>query len=177
MQQVPELCRHVARQTFSGRIYEPELHPARHASGPNGYGDDAESGRHVNPPGSFAMPLIFSYGTLQQDNVQLSTFGRLLQGHADELVGAEQSTLRIDDENVVATSGRTHHPVVRLNGLAGSRVRGTVFEITDAELARADQYEVAAYKRVAVVLVSGKEAWVYVDARPPSAAAEDGRGV
>jgi hypothetical protein len=25
------------------------------------------------------MPLLFSYGTLQQENVQLSTFGRLLQ--------------------------------------------------------------------------------------------------
>jgi hypothetical protein len=94
------------------------------------------------------MPLIFSYGTLQQDNVQLSTFGRLLEGHGDELVGAEKSLLRIDDEKVVATSGRADHPVVRLNGLATSRVRGTVYEITDAELARADRYEVAAYKRV-----------------------------
>jgi hypothetical protein len=25
------------------------------------------------------MPLLFSYGTLQQDDVQLSTFGRLLK--------------------------------------------------------------------------------------------------
>jgi pyridoxine 4-dehydrogenase len=119
----------------------------------------------LNPPDRCAMPLIFSYGTLQQDNVQLSTFGRLLEGHGDELVGAEKSLLRIDDEKVVATSGRADHPVVRLNGLATSRVRGTVYEITDAELARADRYEVAAYKRVAVVLASGKEAWVYVDAR------------
>ena len=28
----------------------------------------------------FTMPLLFSYGTLQQKNVQLATFGRLLQG-------------------------------------------------------------------------------------------------
>ena len=26
------------------------------------------------------MPLLFSYGTLRQETVQLSTFGRLLQG-------------------------------------------------------------------------------------------------
>jgi gamma-glutamylcyclotransferase (GGCT)/AIG2-like uncharacterized protein YtfP len=45
-------------------------------------------------------------------------------------------------------------------------VSGTVFEITDAELAAADQYEqLAAYKRVAAMLASGKQAWVYVDAR------------
>jgi len=41
-----------------------------------------------------------------------------------------------------------------------------VFEITDAELAAADRYEqTAAYIRIAAVLESGKEAWVYVDAR------------
>lgn len=112
------------------------------------------------------MALLFSYGTLQQENVQLCTFGRLLRGHADELVGAELSTLRIDDADVVATSGKTDHPIVRLNGRVNSRVRGTVFELTDAELAHADRYEVAAYKRVAARLASGNEAWVYVDARP-----------
>jgi hypothetical protein len=49
-------------------------------------------------------------------------------------------------------------------------VSGTVFEISDAELASADRYEMSAYCRVAAVLASGKRAWVYVDARfaPPS---------
>ena len=43
---------------------------------------------------------------------------------------------------------------------------GTVFEIADVELAAADQYEqLAAYKRVAAMLASGKQAWMYVDAR------------
>jgi gamma-glutamylcyclotransferase (GGCT)/AIG2-like uncharacterized protein YtfP len=111
------------------------------------------------------MPLLFSYGTLQQQNVQLSTFGRLLQGQKDELLGFEQSLVRIEDPQVVATSGKTHHPIVKFNGRNDSRVSGTVFEITDAELASADQYEVAAYKRVAAMLASGKQAWVYVDAR------------
>ena len=32
------------------------------------------------------MPLLFSYGTLQQAEVQLATFGRLLQGAPDALV-------------------------------------------------------------------------------------------
>jgi gamma-glutamylcyclotransferase (GGCT)/AIG2-like uncharacterized protein YtfP len=112
------------------------------------------------------MPLLFSYGTLQQENVQLSTFGRLLQGQSDELPGFEQSSVRIEDAQVVATSGKTHHANVTFNGRNDSRVSGTVFEITDAELAAADQYEqVAAYKRIAAMLASGKQAWVYVDAR------------
>jgi hypothetical protein len=111
------------------------------------------------------MPLLFSYGTLQQDNVQLSTFGRLLQGHPDQLVGFEQSLLVIDDPHVVATSGKTHHVIVKHNGREDSRVNGTVFEITDADLANADRYEVSEYKRIATTLASGRQAWVYVDAR------------
>ncbi len=54
---------------------------------------------------------------------------------------------------------------MRFNGLSDSRVAGTVFEITDEELASADRYEVADYKRVAATLASGRQAWVYVDAR------------
>ncbi len=112
------------------------------------------------------MPLLFSYGTLQQEDVQLSTFGRLLQGQGDELPGFEQSLVRIEDPHVVYASGKTHHSNVTFNGRHDSRVSGTVFEITDVELAAADQYEqFAAYKRIAAVLASGKQAWVYVDVR------------
>jgi gamma-glutamylcyclotransferase (GGCT)/AIG2-like uncharacterized protein YtfP len=112
------------------------------------------------------MPLVFSYGTLQHEAVQLSTFGRLLKGQRDELPGFEPSSVRIEDPNVVAASGTTHHANVTFNGKADSRVSGTVFEITDDELAAADRYEqLARYKRVAARLASGKQAWVYVDAR------------
>jgi gamma-glutamylcyclotransferase (GGCT)/AIG2-like uncharacterized protein YtfP len=111
------------------------------------------------------MPLLFSYGTLQQEDVQLSTFGRTLQGHSDQLIGYEYSLVAIDDPDVVATSGKTHHPIVTFTGDAGARLDGTVFEVTDRELQDADAYEVSAYKRVATHLASGKQAWVYVDAR------------
>jgi gamma-glutamylcyclotransferase (GGCT)/AIG2-like uncharacterized protein YtfP len=112
------------------------------------------------------MALLFSYGTLQEEHVQLSTFGRLLHGQQDELLGFEPSLVRIENPQFVATSGKTHHANATFNGRNDSRVSGTVFEITDAELAAADQYEqAAAYKRIAAVLASGKQAWVYVDAR------------
>jgi len=111
------------------------------------------------------MPLLFSYGTLQHADVQLATFGRTLRGHSDELAGFEQALVRIDDTQLVASSGTTHHLNVAFNGRHDSRVSGTVFEITDAELAAADRYEErAAYQRRTVTLASGKQAWVYVHA-------------
>jgi len=115
------------------------------------------------------MPLLFSYGTLQQTDVQLSTFGRLLDGHDDSLPGFEASSVPIEDPQLAAATGRTHHANVVYNGRHESRVSGTVFEVTDAELAAADRYEqLASYKRIAAVLASGKQAWVYVDARSAS---------
>jgi hypothetical protein len=111
------------------------------------------------------MPLLFSYGTLRQEAVQMSTFGRVLQGHADELVGFERSLLRIEDPQFVATSGKAHHWIVKFNGRHESRVSGTAFEISDDELARADHYEPAPYERIATTLASGKQAWVYADTR------------
>jgi gamma-glutamylcyclotransferase (GGCT)/AIG2-like uncharacterized protein YtfP len=111
------------------------------------------------------MPLLFSYGTLQQEAVQMSTFGRLLQGHPDELVGFEQSLRKIEDPQFVATSGKSHHAIVTFNGRDDSRVRGMVYEISDRELASADQYEPAGYERISARLASGKQAWVYADAR------------
>jgi gamma-glutamylcyclotransferase (GGCT)/AIG2-like uncharacterized protein YtfP len=111
------------------------------------------------------MPLLFSYGTLQQEDVQRSTFGRLLDGQPDALAGFEKSSLRIDDPQVVAAYGTANHVTVTFNGRPDSRVTGTVFEVTDPELAIADRYEtVAQYSRVAVVLASGKQAWVYAHA-------------
>jgi hypothetical protein len=111
------------------------------------------------------MPFLFSYGTLQQDDVQRATFGRPLQGHPDELPRFEPALARIEDPAQAAAIGRTHHANVTFNGHADSRVPGTVFEVTDAELSAADDYErPASYERIAVSLASGKEAWVYVHA-------------
>jgi len=112
------------------------------------------------------MPLLFSYGTLQQEAVQRSTIGRLLQGHPDELVGFEQSVVTIADAEFVAASGKAEHITVTFNGRHDSRVGGMVFEVTDGELARVDQYEPASYTRFSATLASGKQAWVYAATRP-----------
>jgi hypothetical protein len=107
---------------------------------------------------------VFSYGTLQQEDVQLATFGRRLDGRADALPGYATSLFEIKDAAVVATSGKTHHLMAKPTGNPADEVEGTVFRFTAAELAAADTYEVSDYKRVTVRLKSGLEAFVYVGA-------------
>jgi gamma-glutamyl AIG2-like cyclotransferase len=111
------------------------------------------------------MPLLFSYGTLQQEAVQLSTFGRRLAGVADALVGFEQGLFEVTDPAFVAQSGKALHNIVRFTGRDGDRVPGMALEVTDAELAQADAYEPAGYERVLATLASGKQAWVYAASR------------
>lgn len=75
-----------------------------------------------------ASESLFSYGTLQLESVQLTTFGRRLTGHADQLPGYRLDLLEIRDAVVVATSGQTHHPIlVRTEDVPGNFVEGTVF--------------------------------------------------
>jgi gamma-glutamylcyclotransferase (GGCT)/AIG2-like uncharacterized protein YtfP len=105
---------------------------------------------------------LFSYGTLQQENVQLAQFGRLLNGAPDALVGFRQELVEITDPDVLAASGKRFHPIVMRSDNGGDRVPGMAFEVSPEELAAADAYEVADYERVAVTLASGLRAWVYV---------------
>lgn len=111
-----------------------------------------------------APVLLFSYGTLQDKSVQLANFGRELAGQHDAMLGYSQSWVEITDPHVLASSGKTHHPIVAPTTEPGARVEGMVFQINEAELAAADAYEVSDYKRVAVGLASGLTAWVYVQA-------------
>ena len=109
------------------------------------------------------MPRLFSYGTLQQEEVQLSTFGRKLEGQKDLITGYEPSLLKITDPAVATRLGKTHHDNITATGDDWSNVQGTVFEISDEELAKADIFEQQFdYQRVSVTLASGNDAWVYV---------------
>ena len=108
--------------------------------------------------------FLFSYGTLQLESVQISLFGRRLTGHKDAILGYRKDMLAITDPDVIAKSGEKFHPILVASGNPADKVSGMVFEITAAELEAADQYEVADYKRVEVLLESGKRAWVYIKA-------------
>lgn len=109
------------------------------------------------------MPLLFSYGSLQQEDVQLSTFGRKLEGEKDLIMGYEPSLVKIADPEVAKRLQKLHHDNIKKTGDDWSNVQGTVFEVTDEELARSDTFEAQfGYTRVTVPLASEKEAWVYV---------------
>lgn len=108
--------------------------------------------------------LLFSYGTLQIENVQWESFGRRLDGADDAMPGYKQSLIEITDPEIIRKSGKRFHPIVVSTGDLLDEVTGKVFRITEAELAAADEYEVSDYKRVSVQLKSGKDAWVYVKA-------------
>jgi len=111
--------------------------------------------------GEATIPL-FSYGTLQQEEVQRGTYGRLLQGRPDVLVGYRLAPLEITDPDVVALSGAPVHMIACRTGDPADRIEGVVFTITPAELAATDDYEGDPYVRIEARLASGAAAFVYV---------------
>jgi len=110
-----------------------------------------------------ATELLFSYGTLRKEEVQLSTFGRKLDGSPDALIGYRLTMIRIKDEHFVETSGTAHHRNLQFTGSESDSVEGTVFKVTLKELELADAYEPEGYKRVEATLKSGATTWVYVN--------------
>ena len=107
--------------------------------------------------------LLFSYGTLQSEAVQLATFGRKLEGRPDALAGYMLVMIEIDDQDFVAASGTAHHRNLRFTGLPSDIVEGTALSLTAEELSLSDSYEPAGYERRQVRLRSGSTAWVYID--------------
>lgn len=109
---------------------------------------------------------LFSYGTLRLEEVQLSTFGRLLDGRPDCLAGFALSPMAITDPHVIAVSGARVHSIARPSGDPDDRIAGIVFLLTRPEIEAADRYESGPIERIRVRLESGEEAFVYVAADP-----------
>jgi hypothetical protein len=114
-----------------------------------------------------ATELLFSYGTLQLEPIQLAVIGRTLTGQPDVLPGFEQTVVEIEDESVQSITGKSRHVIVQFTGRRSDTIPGTVLALTPDELQKTDEYETAEYLRVSVLLQSGTRAWVYVDARYP----------
>ncbi len=104
---------------------------------------------------------LFSYGTLQQPQVQRAVFGRLLDGVPDAIIGYRSAEVTITDPEVVATSGSAVHRILVADPAADD-IAGSRFTVDDRQLAAADDYEVDDYTRISVTLRSGLTAWVYV---------------
>ena len=104
---------------------------------------------------------LFSYGTLQRERVQIELFGRTLQGSSDVLRGHKISTIEIKDEAFLSKGEDRYQQTVVPSENEGDTIKGTVLEVTKEELQLADRYEPENYKRIKIVLASGKEAWIY----------------
>ena len=108
------------------------------------------------------MENLFTYGTLQLEEVQLSTFGRKLEGKPDALVGYRLVMIEIQDEDFVVKSGTADHRNLQFTGNASDLVEGIVFKVTMEELKQSDAYEPEGYERVLVQCRSGLSAWIYL---------------
>ena len=107
------------------------------------------------------MERLFSYGTLQQENVQIANFGRKLEGEKAKLTGYKVGEVKISDATVVAKSGKEYHPILQFTGDHHDIVEGSCFLLTSDELKQADSYEVAEYTRIRSETQDGKECWIY----------------
>ena len=108
------------------------------------------------------MPLLFSYGTLQLEQVQLETFGRLLKGEKDILEGYQLTMIEITDPEVLRKSNQQFHPIISFSDDKNDQVEGVLFEVIEDEILQADRYEVDDYKRVEVTFKSGKKGYIYI---------------
>lgn len=108
------------------------------------------------------MPKLFSYGTLQEPQVQLSTFGRLLVGNAETLCEYKLSLIKIADPEIIKISNKEFHPTLTFSGNKNDEVSGVLFDVTEDELRNCDLYE-KQYKRVLVKFKSGIEGFVYIE--------------
>ena len=93
---------------------------------------------------------LFVYGTLTEPETQKKVLGKTVLGMPDVLDGYTKSTIIIH--------GNSYPDIVKA---PSSSVDGLVIPVTTDELESIDNYETEWYKRIEVVLKSGKQAWVY----------------
>ena len=108
------------------------------------------------------MENLFSYGTLQQKNVQIENYSRILSGSADILQEYCLNKIEIKDLIVLRKSSEKFHPIIFYTGNICDEVSGMVFQVTAEELVITDSYEVDDYMRIRVTLKSGIKSWVYI---------------
>ena len=106
--------------------------------------------------------LLFSYGTLQLEKVQLESFGRILKGKSSRLYNYKLGQVEINDISVLEKSQTNSHPIAIKTNQLSDFIDGIIFEITDEELIKADEYEVDDYMRIKENFESELSAWVYV---------------
>lgn len=104
------------------------------------------------------MEKLFSYGTLRSKEIQRQVFNRILTGTVDQLLDHKLKSLQIEEE-----FGMADYVVVVPSTDSSDTIHGVVFDVSNADLVKADIFESNAYKRVQVKLKSGVVAWIYIE--------------
>ena len=102
------------------------------------------------------MINLFTYGTLQQTDVQEDLFGRRLVGTPETLIGYALQEIQIEEE-----FGLVEYDILVETGNPEDTINGIVYLVTTTELNQSDLYEGMNYKRVEVHLQSEQKAWAY----------------
>ena len=104
--------------------------------------------------------FIFSYGTLQDRQIQQELYGRTLSGHQDSLSSYILSTINLPENSLEQNT----YFIAEYTGNPNDSIGGFCYEITSAELLITDAYEGAAYTRKSVRLNSGRACLVCIKA-------------
>lgn len=102
------------------------------------------------------MQKLFTYGTLQNPDVQEELFGRVLKGKPETLKGYQLKEIQIEEEFGLVT-----YPIITETQNPNDTINGIVYEVSATDLRQADLYEGVYYKRVEVHLQSNQNAWAY----------------
>ncbi|MFT6797099.1 MAG: gamma-glutamylcyclotransferase (GGCT)/AIG2-like uncharacterized protein YtfP [Maribacter sp.] len=105
--------------------------------------------QHVMRPS--ATHQLFTYGTLQEEAVQLGVFSRLLPGIQDTLINYKIAVQKVADR----------YPTLEHTNNGKDKIIGKIYTLSPEELEKADTYEGEAYERIKITLVSGNKAWAY----------------
>lgn len=102
------------------------------------------------------MENLFAYGSLREEEVQKTVFGRILKGVPEKLTGYAVKQIEIEEEFGIET-----YPIIVPSEDNEDAIHGIVYELTLEELTLSDTYEGNSYTRIEVPLPSKQIVWAY----------------
>jgi gamma-glutamylcyclotransferase (GGCT)/AIG2-like uncharacterized protein YtfP len=102
------------------------------------------------------MENLFAYGSLREEEVQKTVFGRILEGVPERLLGYAVKRIEIEEE-----FGLENYPIITPTEDKEDCIEGIVYELTIEELQLSDTYEGNSYTRIEVPLQSKRMVWAY----------------
>lgn len=106
--------------------------------------------------------LVFAYGILKIEKIQVKNYGKKLEGSSDILRGYKLNSITIKDTVLIEDIETNNFEIAVNTKDENDIIEGFVFEINGEELAKTDQYLNTHYMRVLETNQKGEDVWVYV---------------